>query len=285
MAEKPALSCDAPRGNSDFPSLIFPPRFCPSPSVRMKTFQASRYELKYLVSEKLADSIRAEVLTHLNSDQNSVAGSQGYRVQSLYLDSPRLHCYQDTLQGNKNRFKLRIRFYDNGEHSPVFLEIKRRVTDVIQKKRACVSRESAEKLLKGYSPNPQMLINNTPAEQDGLNTFFRLKEQLGATGRIYVDYYREAYQNGSDNDYRVTFDRQICGSHYRPGSRLIMPEISKMSKIDNVVLEMKFINQPAPWMIAIAQRFGLTPTSVPKYVECINALKLNQGSVAGVIHG
>jgi len=251
----------------------------------MKTFQASRYELKYLISESLADAIRAEVLTHLKLDKNSITGSQGYRVQSLYLDSKRLHCYQDTLQGNKNRFKLRIRFYDNREDSPVFLEIKRRVTDVIQKKRAAVSRVSAEKLLRGHSPDPCMLLKDTPAERDGLNSFFGLKEQLAAAGRVYVDYFREAYQNGSLNDYRVTFDRTICGSLYVPGSRLRMPEISKMSQIDSVVLEMKFVNRPADWMVAIARRFNLTPTSVPKYVECINALELNKANSMGAIHG
>lgn len=251
----------------------------------MKTFQASRYELKYLISESRADAIRAEVLTHLKSDENSVAGSRGYRVQSLYLDSKKLHCYQDTMQGNKNRFKLRIRFYDNSADSPVFLEIKRRVTDVIQKKRAAVSRESAEKLLRGHSPEPRMLLKDTPAERDGLHTFFGLKEQLAASGRVYVDYYREAYQNGSDNDYRITFDRRICGSLYIPGSRLQMPDITKMSRIDSVVLEMKFVNRPADWMIDIAKRFNLRPTSVPKYVECIDALELNKTNAMRVLHG
>lgn len=251
----------------------------------MKTFQASRYELKYLISENLADAIRAEVLTHLQSDENSVSGSRGYRVQSLYLDSPRLHCYQDTLQGNKNRFKIRIRFYDNHDDSPVFLEIKRRVTDVIQKKRASVSRTSAEKMLRGYAPDPRMLLRDTPAERDGLNSFFRLKEQLAAAGRVYVDYFREAYQNGSVNDYRVTFDRSICGGLYQPGSRLQMPDISTMSRIKGVVLEMKFVNRPATWMIEIARRFNLTPTSVPKYVECINAVNLNSSASMGVLNG
>jgi hypothetical protein len=251
----------------------------------MKTFQASRYELKYLISEKLADAIRAEVLTHLKSDANSVPGSRGYRVQSLYLDSKRLHCYQDTLQGNKNRFKLRIRFYDNSDDSPVFLEIKRRVTDVIQKKRAAVSRASAEKLLRGHAPHPLMLLKDTPTQRDGLDTFFRLKEQLGASGRVYVDYFREAYQNGSLNDYRITFDRTICGSLYVPGSRLQMPDISKMSQINAVVLEMKYVERPADWMINIAKRFNLTPTSVPKYVECINALELNKMHSLGALNG
>ena len=251
----------------------------------MKTFQASRYELKYLITEQLANAIRAEVLMHLQSDANSVAGSRGYRVQSLYLDSPRLACYQDTLQGNKNRFKIRIRFYDNHDDSPVFLEIKRRVTDVIQKTRAAVSRESAEKILRGYTPDPRMLLKDTPAERDGLNSFFRLKEQLGASGRVYVDYFREAYQNGSENDHRITFDRSICGSLYKAGSRLEMPDISKMSQIKAVVLEMKFVNRPSNWMVNIAKRFNLSPTSVPKYVECINALNLDRTASVGVLNG
>ena len=52
-------------------------------------------------------------------------------ITSLYLDSSALHLYRQTVQGIKNRFKLRIRFYDDNPGNPAFLEIKRRVTDVI----------------------------------------------------------------------------------------------------------------------------------------------------------
>jgi len=235
--------------------------------------QASRYELKYLVTEAQALAIRQHVLAYLTPDDNTEMNSIGYRVQSLYLDSRKLTCYTQTMQGFKNRFKLRIRFYDDKPDSPVFLEIKRRVTNVIQKKRAMVDRQSGEAILRGERPNPSMLLKDNATERDALQSFCQLKDEVGAVGKVFVDYYREAFQCGGANHYRVTFDRNVCGSTYEPGNGLRVPERSKMAKIPGVVLEMKYVEKPAPWMIDIARRFHIERTSVPKYVECVDVVK------------
>lgn len=52
--------------------------------------------------------------------------------------------YRDRLQ--TNRFKLRIRFYDDIPASPAFLETERRLTDVIRKERAALRREGIYRL-------------------------------------------------------------------------------------------------------------------------------------------
>ena len=55
-------------------------------------------------------------------------GPDGYRVCSLYLDTPQLALYRQSKDGIKNRYKLRIRFYDEDADGPAFLEIKQRTT-------------------------------------------------------------------------------------------------------------------------------------------------------------
>jgi len=240
----------------------------------MSSLQASRYELKYLVSESKAKLIRKEVASRMKPDAFT-CGASGYHIRSLYLDSRQLACYQQTNDGVKNRFKLRVRFYDDAIDSPVFLEVKRRVTNVIQKRRACVSRESGLKIVTGASPNPLMLVKDSAQQREALNTFCRLRDQLGAVGHIYVDYFREAFECETDNHYRVTFDREIRGSTFVPGSDLVMPPRRKMARISDVVLEFKFVDRPAAWMKALAQRFGLKAISVPKYVECVDVVRPN----------
>ena len=74
----------------------------------MQSFQVSRHELKYLVSESQASAVRSEIQAYLRPDKNTGSDENGYRVQSLYLDSRDSQCYNETLCGNKNRFKLRI---------------------------------------------------------------------------------------------------------------------------------------------------------------------------------
>lgn len=247
----------------------------------MNNHQASRYELKYLIPESQALAIREHVLAHLQPDDNTEPNSIGYQVQSLYLDSRKLTCYSQTLKGFKNRFKLRIRFYDNNPESPVYLEVKRRVTNVIQKKRAVVHRSSAEAILRGHLPTPDMLIKNTSEQRDAMNSFCRLKDEVGAVGQIFVDYYREAFQCGGGNHYRVTFDRLVRGSKYDSRVGLYLPERSKMARIPGVVLEMKYINEPATWMVGLAKQFQLERTSVPKYVECIDVINPSANILIG----
>lgn len=236
----------------------------------MQSFQASRHELKYLVSESQASAVRSEIQGLLRRDSNTGDDENGYRVQSLYLDSRDSQCYNETLCGNKNRFKLRMRFYDDSPASPVFLEIKRRVTVIVQKKRAAVSRAAALDLLKGHAASPEMLLKDGADQRDGLNDFCRLRDRLAAVGKVFVDYQREAWEGACGNQYRVTFDRNVRGSIYVPGSGLTVPPRSALSGIQGVVLEMKYTNQPAPWMNEIASRHNLQPVSVPKYVECVD---------------
>lgn len=236
----------------------------------MQSFQVSRHELKYLVSESQASAVRNEIQAYLRPDANTGSDGSSYRVRSLYLDSRDSQCYNETLDGTKNRFKLRMRFYDDAPTSPVFLEVKRRVTVIIQKQRAAVSRAAAHDLLKGHAASPEMLLKDGADQRDAMDSFCRLRDRLAAVGKVFVDYQREAWEGAAGNQYRVTFDRNVRGSIYVPGSGLTVPPESALSGIQGVVLEMKYTNQPAPWMNEIASRHNLQPVSVPKYVECVD---------------
>ena len=115
--------------------------------------QGSRYELKYLLDEPLVRPLRDFARSYLQLDEHAdPRRGNEYEVHSLYLDSPALKLCRATLQGQKNRFKLRIRFYDFRPESPVFFEVKRRVSDVILKQRAAVRRDAVDRLLAGLAP-------------------------------------------------------------------------------------------------------------------------------------
>ena len=234
----------------------------------MQSFQTSRHELKYLITEAQADAIRTETLAYLVPD--AFSKGDGYEVNSLYLDSRDYACCNDTRCGTKNRYKLRMRFYDDSPESPVFLEVKRRVTNIVQKERAAVSKQAAFNLLRGYRPDASMLKVDNASHRQGLASFCRLRDQLCGVGKVFVTYKREAFQSKDSSRYRVTFDRNVRGCLYTPGTRLMIPETSRCTKIEGVVLEMKFTNEPAPWMVRIAQRHNIQPISVPKYVECVD---------------
>src|SRR5882672_12799942 len=112
--------------------------------------QQSRFELKYLIPEDTALKVRDFVRCYLDFDEYSVGKpNYSYPVHSLYLDSDDLKLYWDTINGDKNRFKLRLRYYSTNADTPVFFEIKRRMNNCILKQRGGIPQDSINHLLSG----------------------------------------------------------------------------------------------------------------------------------------
>ncbi|MEX2187888.1 MAG: polyphosphate polymerase domain-containing protein [Pirellulales bacterium] len=244
--------------------------------------QACRYECKYLVDQETADRIRDFVLVYLEADEftNRLTG-RGYPVHSLYLDSTDLKLCRQTLQGEKNRYKLRIRFYDDRPESPVFFEIKRRVSEVIVKQRAAVWRTAVPDLLAGKLPTMSMLVKASDKGARALKDFHDLARSINAQPAAYTSYIRAAYEPPSDNRYRVTFDSELRAGEFH--DHLGIDDLEQWEKptIHGVVLELKFTDRRPDWMSDCVQRFSLKRISVPKYVECANLVDRQRASREG----
>ncbi len=239
-----------------------------------QSLQSSRFEYKYYVTEAQAADITTFIKPYLEPDEFLLRfGGIGYPVCSLYLDNSGLLLYDQTIQGQKNRFKLRIRFYDDDPANPAFLEIKRRETDVIKKKRCAVSREGARLILAGEPPEPSFLHGKASMKAlDAMHEFCNLRDRISAQGCTFVYYHRQAYVSVANNFARVTFDRQLEGGVYNPGDPLAIPKESKLPPLDGVVLELKFTDKFPLWMTELSDVFSLQRTSVPKYVKCVEEL-------------
>jgi hypothetical protein len=242
--------------------------------------QVRRIELKYVISQGRARAIRDFLKGYLEPDPYARAHPHFcYPVQSLYLDTPTLALCRQTRQGVKNRFKLRIRFYDTDPTHPVFLEVKRREADVIRKERAAVTREGASLLLCGGSPGRRHLFSNGDrfAASSALGSFCRLRDEIGASAAAYAAYLREAYVSPQDDRLRITFDRHLRGSPFDPRNPLQPPRATREAGVGGVILEIKFTDCFPGWLSRMAQAFNLRRQSVPKYVHCVKALGLHPG--------
>src|SRR6267142_5044848 len=172
--------------------------------------QASRWEQKYIISEDIALQIREFVGSYLELDENGVGKpNYSYAVHSLYLDSEDLKLYWSTINGDKNRFKLRLRFYNNHPDTPVFFEIKRRMNNCIMKQRGGVRRDAVDKLLAGHLPDAAHLLSRDPKQMMTLENFCHLMHELQAVPKVHIAYSREAYVPHDDNSARLTLDRQV----------------------------------------------------------------------------
>ena len=171
------------------------------------------------------------------------------------------------MRGDAERLKLRIRTYS--KKSPALLEVKRRISDVIDKTRVAVDRKQAEEAVAGLAAPLEKGLQ----ARRSLDEFSRIAAESGAGPSLYVHYQREAYTSLVDDYARVCFDRCIgaqrteswdldpdpCGwcefDHYR------QPELADRS----VVLELKCQSTIPPWLSDLVRRHSLHRTSFSKY--------------------
>ena len=254
--------------------------------------QRGRYEVKFVVDEDRAKAIAQFVRTYLRPTPfNRWRRVPGQPVVSLYLDSPDFLLFRQVAQGHKNRFKLRIRFYDDDWNHPAFLEVKRRINDVISKQRAMVARGAVEEILNQGWPSPSHwprldVLLGGAAKMGAYNSFWSLSNQICAQAAVYVSYLREAYDCPTDEQLRVTFDRLIHATPYDGSGRLTLPATGVPPRRCQppfnfdpgaVVLEMKFDERAPSWMYQLIRAFNLQRRSVSKYCMCIDSLGLAAG--------
>ncbi len=245
---------------------------------RQQKMQESRFELKYIVSDPKARQIREFVLQYLVEDINNPKESGvGYPVHSLYLDNFKYDLMMATEYGHKNRYKLRVRFYDDDTETPVFFEVKRRMNDMICKSRAMVKRSSVNRLLNGHQPIISDTFSRKAKDFEALQKFCHLQSSIGATGSAFVSYKREAFVNPEDDSSRVTLDRDLIARDYRVGHGVGLNNGRVHADMHGVVLELKFTDRFPGWMRTLVHTFNLQRGSMPKYVTCVDALDHHYG--------
>ena len=235
--------------------------------------QLQRFELKYLITAELALPVRDFVSSYLEIDEYAASRPNlSYPVHSLYLDSDDLKTYHETLNGSKNRFKLRLRFYDDRPETPLFFEIKRRVNNCILKQRGGVRREAVGWLLAGHLPEPAHLISKEPKQLLALQRFSLLLNQLHAKPKAHVAYLREAWVSQQNNSVRVTLDREVAFEPFFSTKTSTHMEKPIFPFERGVILELKFSDRFPDWFRELVRTFGLWQFAAAKYAEGVTVL-------------
>ncbi|MFO0757486.1 MAG: polyphosphate polymerase domain-containing protein [Byssovorax sp.] len=237
-----------------------------------------RFEYKYHVPDELSDEIRHYIRPYLVPDPYCAKSpDKMYVINNLYWDTPRLDFYYAHLNKSLDRFKLRIRTYGTGYGSPIaFLEVKRKIRQVIVKTRVGIPRDHYEAIMRG-DEHPEM----PGAEGNFLQDFIGRQIQYGAQPLLLIRYKREAYENVFDEDARVTFDREICykraegldlrGDQERGWTYMDGPEVMPGVRAPNLI-ELKFTSFVPGWMKDLVRRFGLQRVQFSKYLTAVERL-------------
>ncbi len=228
--------------------------------------RACRYELKYRIGESQAAAVERFIKPYIHLDHYSrIQPNNYYPIVSQYLDSNDLKLCRETLAGKKNRFKLRIRSYSNDIRTARFIEIKRRINNIIMKSRLRVTHKDAMDLLNGRPFTKKI----SSVDEKTLRQFPLSMSCLNARPVVRVQYMRKAYEGDSDNRVRVTFDRRLC---YNIGSE---PNLTlngtgwQHTNVDNVILEIKFTARYPAWLGEMVKCCNLRQQSMSKYASAI----------------
>jgi hypothetical protein len=232
--------------------------------------QAQRWELKYLVEESITPWVRDFCSAHLELDDYGIGRPNlSYPVHTLYLDSDDLRTYQYSINGTKNRFKLRLRYYDDKPNTPIFFEIKAREDNCILKQRCPVRRAAVPLMVAGQLPGPGQLLSKEARHQVTAEKFNLYLHQLRARPKVHNCYLREAWVSPNENSLRVTMDRKVMIEPYFKADAPVKMENPTPVFDGLVILELKFTNRFPTWFAELAREFNLMQFSASKYCEGI----------------
>src|SRR5437667_976521 len=241
--------------------------------------QQQRFESKYIIKEDVALAVRDFVSGYLEIDEyGATLPNFSYPVHSLYLDSDGLHLYQTTINGDKNRFKLRLRYYDNRSEAPIYFEIKRRMNNIIAKQRGGVRRDAVAWLLAGHLPEPAHLVSRDPRQLIGLQNFCKLMHDIRARPKAHIAYLREAWISPQDNSVRVTMDREVRCEPEPLAHLTTRMDNPVMAFGNEVILELKFTDRFPDWFRQLVRVFGLMQCGAAKYVDGVTLIGLEKFS-------
>lgn len=228
-----------------------------------------RYECKYRVTPSVVPEIRRFLRPFATPDTFAARMPDlRYPICSLYLDSADLGLYRQTVGGEKDRFKLRVRTYGDGASDPAFFEVKRKVNSVVHKRRAGLDRETARRLLDGAATS---LVAHESKRRD-VDYFFYNYRAISARPVLRVRYQREAYEATGHEPVRITLDTELryavtFGNDLRHGTG-----DWRDAGLSDTIVEVKFTERFPWWVEDFVRRFGLNQRSVPKYVLSVDRL-------------
>ncbi len=235
-----------------------------------------RYEYKYIVPLGLLDKLRALIRPFMELDQHAVETGGEYTVRSIYFDTPDYECYTMKLDGVKRRNKVRLRGYNlEGDHHPVFFELKKKRDEPLYKNRAGLEFEAAKLILQG-SPVEDFVqpTQKIPQAVDNARRFLYHIHSRNMRPVVAVIYEREPYQGifkDRDNDLRITFDKNLRGVAYPSLDELFEEKYAHLVDNQHFIMEIKFNLYLPSWVRAIVASLDLKKGPASKYVLCVES--------------
>lgn len=170
----------------------------------IQTFK--RYEDKFLLSRGQFDALTNKLNEHMEYD--AFCKDRTYSILNLYFDTPDHEVIRRSVSKPYFKEKLRLRSYSvpgNDDH-PVFLELKRKIGGIVNKRRAEMSYGDAMRYLE-TGEKPKNLSYTANQVLNEIDYFIACNN--GVKPMYFLSYERIAMVGIKDKSFRITLDRNI----------------------------------------------------------------------------
>ncbi len=235
-----------------------------------------RFELKYAVPLERRAAVLAAAAPYVEADDNgdlldgllpddvldSGPRPRGYRVCSLYLDTPRLDGYAERLAEARIRNRVRVRTYGvPGEDAPVFLEAKRKLDRNVIKHRAVFGTTTEWGADGSLRPWQRAVADHLDPYQVG-QRWLDVVDGKGMEAVCRVSYVRETWMSGRT---RLTLDHAIRATAWPDPRDLQGWDHEDLLPTGWFVLELKFTGAEPVWMRQLVRELHLVAEPVSKF--------------------
>ncbi len=211
-----------------------------------------RTETKYIITLGQRRRLLELISGYIKADEYGES-----TVCSLYFDTDDYRLIRSSLDKPVYKEKLRLRSYSTPkQESKVFLELKKKYSGVVYKRRETLRyREAMGYLRTGVAPVDTQIMR----EIDWAMRYYK-----GLKPKMFIAYDRTAFYSKTDHELRITFDKNV---RYRTDD-LDLASGSYGERIldhDKCIMEIKALNSMPLWLVDALGALGILPGSFSKY--------------------
>nr|WP_320024654.1 polyphosphate polymerase domain-containing protein [uncultured Acetobacterium sp.] len=224
-----------------------------------KTFK--RFENKYQLDESQLKQLMPMLLTQMKPDSYT-AKNDGYSIYNIYFDTENYDIIRHSLSKPYYKEKLRLRSYKipTSPDDQVFLELKKKIGGVVNKRRATLTLNEANRFISKLEyPKETNTMNQLVLEE--IEFFLKNHPVMPKT---YIGYQRIAFVGKEDPELRVTFDynlksrQQLLSLEEGDFGNFLIPE-------DQYLMEIKILGAIPLWLTHALSELQIYSTSFSKY--------------------
>lgn len=225
-----------------------------------------RIEKKYIITKEQYLMLKEIIENKMIEDEHGKS-----TICNIYFDTGQFDLIRHSITKPVYKDKIRLRSYNiPTNNSIVYLEIKRKYKGEVSKRRSEMQLNEFYEYMK--DKNSFAKENQVRKEILYYFRFYDLKEAM------FVSYYRRAYYDRNNRDFRVTFDSNIIARNY---DLKLEKGIygDNILKNDKYIMEIKTLGAIPIWFVKILDEIKICPCGFSKYGEAYTQLVLKANSM------